>query len=189
MDTTDPTREPSRSDGQELDTEFYAIDGDVSTEEFLAVARVYAREVARNYDLSVAVDDLEWEVSKRAKRRAGAVKYRNGDPETVSLTWELFQERGWGAAAETIRHELVHVHLLNEHDDPSHGDRFEAWAAELQTPVTCELFADPNYWVECQSCGSRMARYRKSKLVKNPGRYRCGGCGGELRSRENSGID
>jgi len=77
-------------DAPGLDTEFYAIEGDVSTDEFLAVARVYAREVARNYDLSVAVDDLEWEVSKRAKRRAGAVKYRNGEPETVSLTWELF---------------------------------------------------------------------------------------------------
>ena len=177
------------ADAPGLDTEFYAIEGDVSTAEFLAVARVYAREVARNYGLSVAVDDLKWEVSKRAKRRAGAVKYRNGEPETVSLTWELFQERGWGAAAETIRHELIHVHLLNEHDDPSHGSEFERWANRLQTPVTCELFAEPKWWVECQSCGSRMARYRESKLVQNPSAYRCGGCGGELRSRENAGTD
>jgi len=176
-------------DAPGLDTEFYAIEGDVSTDEFLAVARVYAREVARNYDLSVAVDDLEWEVSKRAKRRAGAVKYRNGEPETVSLTWGLFQERGWGAAAETIRHELIHVHLLNEDGDPSHGSEFEAWANRLQTPVTCDLFAEPNYWVECRACGSEMARYRESKLVRNPDAYRCGGCGGELRSRETTGAD
>jgi len=173
------------ADSPGLDTEFYAIDTDASPEEFLAVARVYAREVAENYGLSVAVDDLDWEVSKRARRRAGAVRYRDGDPEALSITWKLFTNRGWGAAAETIRHELVHVHLLNEHGDPSHGDRFETWAERLQTPVTCELFAEPNYWVVCQDCGSRMARYRESKLVKHPQNYRCGGCGGALRSREN----
>lgn len=172
-----------------LDTEFYAIDTDASPEEFLAVARVYAREVAANYDLSVAVDDLDWEVSKRARRRAGAVRYRDGDPETLSLTWKLFTSRGWGAAAETIRHELVHVHLLNEHDDPSHGERFEAWAERLQTPVTCELFAEPNYWVVCRDCGSEMARYRKSKLVKQPERYRCSGCGGRLDVHEHADGD
>ncbi|SEW28846.1 SprT-like domain-containing protein [Halobacterium jilantaiense] len=167
-----------------LDTAFYAIDTDASPEEFLAVARVYAREVVENYDLSVTVDDLDWTVSKRARRRAGAVRHRDGDPETVSLTWKVFTNRGWGAAAETVRHELVHVHLLNEHGDPSHGDRFEAWAERLQTAVTCELFAEPNYWVVCRDCGSRMARYRKSKLVQNPGDYRCGGCGGRLDARE-----
>ena len=163
-----------------LDTEFYAIDTDASPEEFLAVARVYAREVAANHDLSVDVVALDWAVSKRARRRAGAVRYRDGDPETVSITWQLFTNRGWGAAAETIRHELVHVHLLNEHDDPSHGERFEAWADRLQAPVTCELFADPNYWVVCRDCGSEMARYRESKLVKHPEDYRCSGCGGRL---------
>jgi len=172
-----------RTDDPGLDTEFYAIETDASPEEFLAVARVYAREVVESYELAVDVAGLDWEVSERARRRAGAVRYRDGDPETVSLTWAVFTNRGWGAAAETIRHELVHVHLLNEHGDPSHGDRFEAWAERLQTPVTCEPFAEPNYWVVCRDCGSRMARYRKSKLVKNPGDYRCGGCGGRLDAR------
>lgn len=170
-----------------LDTEYYEIDTDVSEAEFLAVAKVYAREIAQNYDLSVDVSALDWEVSKRAKRRAGAVKHRDDTPETVSLTWAHFQEHGWGAAAETIRHELIHVHLLTEHGDPGHGDRFEEWAGRLQTTVHCETFADPNWWVVCEDCGSEMPRYRKSKLVKNPGQYRCGGCGGRLHSRAATG--
>ncbi|WP_089649732.1 SprT-like domain-containing protein [Halobacterium hubeiense] len=170
-----------------LDTEFYAVDADVSTAEFLAVAKVYARDVVDSYDLTVDVSALDWEVSKRAKRRAGAVKYRDDSPETVSLTWEYFQEHGWGATAEVVRHELIHVHLLNEAGDGSHGDAFREWAGELQTSVTCERFADPNWWVVCEDCGSELPRYRESKLVKNPESYRCAGCGGTLYSREATG--
>lgn len=170
-----------------LDADFYAVDPDASTSEFLAVAKVYARGVVESYGLTVDVSGLEWEVSKRAKRRAGVVKYRNESPETVSLTWEYFREHGWGATAEVIRHELIHVHLLNEDGDASHGDAFREWATELQTSITCERFAEPNWWVVCESCGSEMARYRKSKLVKNPESYRCGGCGGSLYSRKATG--
>lgn len=175
------------SDPLPLDTDFYAVDEDSTVDEFLAVAKVYARDVVDSYDLTVTVTDLEWEVSKRAKRRAGAVKHRDDEPETVSLTWEYFQEHGWGATASVVRHELIHVHLLNEADDPTHGERFEEWAETLQTTVTCERFADPNWWVVCEECDSEMPRYRKSKLVKNPEAYRCGGCGGTLSSRRASG--
>lgn len=177
-----------RDDGPGLDAGFYAVDADATTrEEFLAVVRVYAREVVRNHDLTVDVDALDWTVSERARRRAGAVHHRDGVPERVSIAWALFENRGWGAAAETVRHELIHAHLLNEHGDSSHGGRFEAWARRLRTPVTCELFADPNYWVVCRDCGSELARYRASKLVKNPDDYRCGGCGGRLDSRDAGG--
>ncbi|MCG1002994.1 MULTISPECIES: SprT-like domain-containing protein [Halobacterium] len=169
---------------QTLDTEFYALSSDADIPEFLAVAKVYARDVVENYDLSVDVTALDWTVSKRAKRRAGAVEYRDGTPETVSLTWAYFQEHGWAATADVVRHELIHVHLLNEAGDASHGDAFREWATELRTSVTCERFADPNWWIVCEFCGSEMARYRKSKLVKHPEAYRCGGCGGRLYARE-----
>ncbi|MUV59313.1 SprT-like domain-containing protein [Halobacterium sp. CBA1126] len=175
------------TDATTLDTDFYAVDADASTAEFLAVAKVYARDVAESYDLSVDVSALDWEVSKRAKRRAGAVKYRGDDPETVSLTWEYFQEHGWGATADVVRHELIHVHLINEAGDASHGDAFRELAADLQTSVACERFADPNWWVVCEDCGSELPRYRKSKLVKNPDQYRCGGCGGRLSSHSATG--
>ncbi|WP_224450250.1 SprT-like domain-containing protein [Haloprofundus salilacus] len=169
----------------ELDPAYYSINSTASVPEFLAVSKVYAREVVEHYGLRVTVSDLEWEVSKRAKRRAGAVRYRDGKPEAVSLTWELFENRGWEAAAETIRHELIHVHLLNEANDGSHGERFRRLAGELGTHVNCERFAEPKWWIRCESCETKLARYRRSKLVENTESYRCGGCGGALRVEEN----
>ncbi|WP_224337487.1 SprT-like domain-containing protein [Haloprofundus halobius] len=170
---------------EEVDTTYYAVGPEATVPEFLAVSKLYAREVVRHYGLTVDVSGLDWEVSKRAKRRAGAVKHRDGTPETVSLTWEFFQNCGWEATAETIRHELVHVHLLNEEGDGSHGARFEELAAELDTHVNCERFAEPKWWIRCASCGTALARYRRSKLVENTESYRCGSCGGSLRLSEN----
>lgn len=165
--------------------ERYAIEPTCTHEEFLAVVKVYARDVVDRHGLSVRVSDLEWEVSKRAKRRAGAVTYRDGDPKSVVLTWRQFENQGWVAVAETIRHELVHVHLLNDADDPSHGPAFEALAAELETSVHCDRFTEPTWWVVCTDCAARLARYRRSKLVNNPESYACGECGGAFRVEEN----
>lgn len=159
----------------------YAVAADASHEEFLAAAKLYARAVVDRHDLAVDVSGLDWEVSTRAKRRAGAVLYRDGDPETVRLTWGQFENRGWPAAAATVRHELVHVHRLAEADDPSHGEAFRRLADELDTHVHCERFSDPEWWVTCVDCGARLARYRRSKLVESPGDYRCGDCGGSFR--------
>lgn len=159
----------------------YAVDADATDEQFLAAAKLYAREVVDRHDLSVAVSDLEWSISRRAKRRAGAVKHRDGEPREVVLTWGHFAEHGWEAATETIRHELIHVHLLAEADDPTHGAAFEALATELDAPTHCERFTDPEWWVICEDCGARLARYRRSKLVEEPGRYSCGDCGGAFR--------
>jgi predicted SprT family Zn-dependent metalloprotease len=76
------------------------------------------------------------------------------------------------------------VHLLNEADDPSHGPRFRDLADRLETHVHCDRFVDPDWWVVCESCETRLARYRRSKLVQNPGDYACGNCGGDLRVEE-----
>jgi len=83
--------------------------------------------------------------------------------------------------AETVRHELIHVHLLNEYGDASHGARFEAWAARLDTGVSCGLFTRPRWWVVCEDCDAALARYRESKLVRSAETYRCESCGGALR--------
>lgn len=159
----------------------YAVTPECSHEEFLAAAKLYAREVVGRHGLAVDVSRLDWAVSTRAKRRAGAVTYRDGEPEAVKLTWGQFENEGWRAAAETVRHELVHVHLINEADDPSHGEAFRRLAGRLDTHVHCERFADPEWWVTCIDCGVRLARYRRSKLVREPERYACGDCGGAFR--------
>lgn len=166
----------------------YAVSPDCSREEFLAAAKVYARTVVADHDLSVSVSDLSWEVSTRAKRRAGAVKYRDGTPETVILTWRYFENAGWPAAAATIRHELAHVHLLNERGDASHGPAFRRLADALDTHVHCEHFTDPKWWVRCTDCDVALPRYRRSKLVDHPEQYRCGDCGGRFRVERNGGA-
>ncbi len=174
-------RDETTEAGSGPDPADYAVETNATTEEFLAAAKVYARAVVAAHALTVSVSDLDWAVSKRAKRRAGAVRYRDETPEAVVLTWGQFQRQGWEAAAATVRHELVHVHLLNEHGDASHGERFRALADELDTHVRCERFTEPSWWVVCTDCEARLPRYRQSKLVAAPGDYRCGDCGGSLR--------
>lgn len=172
---------PSQSaGGGRPDPAAFAVAPDCSRAELLAVARVYARAVVAHHDLDVTVSDLDWSVSTRAKRRAGVVKHRDGDPEAVVLTWAQFQNRGWTATASTVRHELIHVHRLNLAEDPSHGEAFRRLADRLDTDVHCDRFVAPAWWVDCQDCEARLARYRRSKLVKQPDRYRCGSCGGRL---------
>lgn len=166
--------------GGRPDPAAFAVGPDSSRAELLAVARVYARAVVAHHDLDVTVSDLEWSVSTRAKRRAGVVKHRDGDPEAVVLTWAQFRNRGWAATASTVRHELIHVHRLNVADDPSHGEAFRRLADRLDTDVHCDRFVAPAWWVDCEACDARLARYRRSKLVKHPDRYRCGSCGGRL---------
>lgn len=165
----------------------YAVGSDCAHEEFLAAAKVYARAVVAEHDLTASVSDLSWEVSTRAKRRAGAVKYRDGDPQAVVLTWAHFENSGWEAMAATIRHELAHVHLLNEAGDASHGKRFQRLAERLHTHVNCERFVPPEWWVVCTECENRLGRYRRSKLVTNPAQYQCADCGGAFRVERNTG--
>lgn len=161
--------------------EQYAVAPDATHEEFLAAAKLYARAVVDRHDLSVDVSRLDWEVSTRAKRRAGAVLHQDGEAEVVRLTWGQFENEGWEAATATVRHELAHVHRLAEAEDPSHGSAFRDLADQLDTHVRCERFADPSWWVVCVDCGARIARYRRSKLVEQPGRYECDDCGGSFR--------
>jgi len=167
------------------DDRWYEIDQNCSREELLAVSKVYAREVIDRFDLSVDVSTLEWSISMRAKRRAGAVKYSGSVPKEVILTWEYFENCGWEKVAETIRHELIHIHLLNEKGDSSHGPDFKRWAAKLDTEVNCVRFSEPKWWVTCSSCSNRYARYRRSKLVNRPSEFQCGKCGGRLAVVEN----
>lgn len=167
----------------------YAITPDCTREEFLAVVRVYARAVVDAFDLHVDVDDLTWEVSTRARRRAGALEHRDDEPRTIKLAWRQFETAGWSATAETVRHELLHAHLINEESDSSHGEAFRSLAKELETGVHCDRFAKPKWWIRCVDCGARLARYRRSKLVSNPEQYQCGECGGTLRVERNESTD
>ena len=171
--------------GELPDPEPYEISQPCTHEELLAVAKVYARAVVRETGLTVSVSELDWEMSTRAQRRAGATTYRDGEPQSIKLAWKQFERRGWEATASTIRHELIHVHLLNEDVGSGHGEPFRRLAAELETDVHCERFTDPKWWVHCTECDATLARYRRSKLISNPDSYKCANCGGDFRVEAN----
>lgn len=166
---------------QHLGTEQrYALASDCTDRELRSVAKIYAREVVDAHDLAVAVSSLEWEISRRAKRRAGALYHADGQSEKIQIARRQFDNSGWLAVASTIRHELIHAHLVNTGQGSGHGEAFERLAETLDTSVHCERFTEPNYWVRCAECGLEIARYRKSKLVTQADQFRCGDCGGRF---------
>lgn len=143
-----------------------------------AVLLEAACEYARTVDVDVDLSAVEWEVSHRATRRAGACKYdRRTETVTISLTWDAHREHGWGSTRKTIRHELVHAWEFQHFGESGHGPRFRRKAAELRAPRHCEPFSDPRYVLRCE-CGWETDRHRASRPVKRPDAYRCKDCGG-----------
>ena len=147
-----------------------------------------AREHAASVPLELDLDAVSWEVSRRAKRRAGACRY-DGDAGTVTirLTWAAYEAFGWAEFSGVVRHELVHAYEFQTHGESGHGPRFRTLAERVDAPRHCRRFTPPAYWVTCRDCGQRLARYKRSKLVKHPDRYRCGSCGGRLSVESNDG--
>ncbi|WP_435361249.1 SprT-like domain-containing protein [Haloarchaeobius sp. DFWS5] len=141
----------------------------------------WARSYAATVDIDVDLDAVSWEVSKRAKRRAGACRYNPSDETcTVVLTWRAYQAYGWRTFTDTIRHELVHVWEFQQFGESGHGARFREKAAELDAPRHCDPFSEPRYVLVCSAadCDWRATRHRASEPVKRPADgYRCGDCG------------
>lgn len=69
----------------------------------------WARAYAGTVDIDVDLDAVAWEVSHRAKRRAGVCRHAGGDDVTIALTWDYFETHGWHALTDVVRHELVHA--------------------------------------------------------------------------------
>lgn len=173
-------------------------------EALLAWAESYAADVVAERDLDVDLARVEWEVSHRAKRRAGAtISARVPDAEvgepvdwdevavdpdcTVRLTWRAYQELGHEAMAATIRHELVHVEQVQAYGTTGHGAAFRERAAALDAPVHCESFTPARYLLTCEACDELVARrYRRSKLVRRHDEYRSRCCGAALSLERNA---
>lgn len=150
--------------------------------ELLAAAERYAATV----DIDVDLDAVEWELSERAKRRAGTCLHDEESGEiTIRLTWRAYRELGWDEMRETIRHELVHAWEFQRFGEAGHGARFRAKARELDAPRHCGAFTEPRLRLVCASedCEWTADRHRASKTVTHPERRRCGACGGEYEVR------
>jgi len=139
-----------------------------------------AREYAAMIDLDVDLDAVSWEVSRRAKRRAGAAVYhRDEESVTIRLTWAAYRSFGWDEFTDVIRHELVHAWEFLEHGESGHGERFRAKAEAVGASRHCPSFSVPRLQLLCTAtgCDWTVDRFKASKTVRNPKEHRCGACG------------
>jgi predicted SprT family Zn-dependent metalloprotease len=142
--------------------------------------RRQAAAYARHVPLGVDPDRIDWEVSRRAKRRAGVCLHHRGTGrQTIRLTWDAYESFGWSRFAGTIRHELVHAWEFQQFDESSHGRRFRQVANRIDAPLSCPVFAEARLTLRCRrdDCDWRARRYRACPTVTEPDRRRCGDCG------------
>lgn len=147
-----------------------------SPEELRRQAVAYARHVPFPVDL----DRVDWEISRRAKRRAGVcLHHRETGRQTIRLTWDAYEAFGWSRFAGTVRHELVHAWEFQQFDESSHGRRFRQAANRVDAPLSCPVFAEARLLLRCRSadCDWRARRYRACPTVTRPERRRCDDCG------------
>ena len=126
-------------------------------------------------------------VNTRAKRRLGCCIYRDSVYQ-IEVSAALMDD------PQRLRTTLVHELLHTCPGCRNHGEKWkayagivnQAWGMEITRTVPVEGDAEPlrheeiKYIIQCQQCGAQITRYRKSKVVKAPWRYRCR-CGGKLK--------
>lgn len=142
--------------------------------------RTRARRYARTVDIDVALDAVSWEVSTRAKRRAGAAIYRRATDEvTIRLAARAADRFSWEEFAAVVRHELIHAWEYQQFGEAGHGPRFREQADRLDVATTCPTFSVPRLRLYCTdaACDWSAERHRASEVVTDPERRRCGACG------------
>lgn len=122
---------------------------------------------------------VEIKVTGRLKTSMGKARGLS-DKEELKISKHIFENFDMERVEKTIRHEAVHVWQY-QNGYSGHGRSFEVWMGEFDIDKEAESrAADPNYVVSCQACGVEYRRVKKSKVVKEPERYNCGECGGDL---------
>lgn len=147
---------------------------------------------------------LPLKINTRAKSRFGCCKVVRQGGRTAGLSQSKFQIEISSAMADAADWDVKNV-LLHEliHTCPgcmNHGKRWKLYADRinlkygygikatsrysdfgLEEPEKAE---QAKYLIICKSCGMEIRRKRRSKLVENTDKYRCGKCGGALEIRE-----
>lgn len=158
----------------------------------------YARECLNELDeIGIEYGNItEFIVNTRAKRRWGLCKTVPGGFQ-ISISSILLDERNNEEGLKnTIIHEILHTckGCLNHKENwkrlankvnAAYGYNIKRCSnaeekgvlEETRPPVPVR---QANYFVVCEDCGKTYSRTKKSKLITNPGRYRCGVCGGKL---------
>ncbi|MDY6778259.1 MAG: SprT-like domain-containing protein [Candidatus Nanohaloarchaea archaeon] len=118
------------------------------------------------------------------KRQAGTY---NHDRKTIRISRFLLDNHP-DRVEQVLLHELGHAITMQRHgtDIEPHGSKWQDTMQELGVDdpnAKHELkLADYRYILRCQDpdCTIRIGRFRKSKLVQQPGQYRCRRCGTPL---------
>ena len=160
-------------------------DGEYTVDDvLLARARIHAREVVVDHDLAVDLGSIEWAVSARAKRRAGACRWHaDREVATIVLTRRAYERYDWPEFAAVVRHELVHAWEFQQFGESGHGARFRDKADEIDAPRHCSPFSEPRLRLVCtaEDCDWSADRFRASVTVTEPNTRRCGVCGARYR--------
>jgi len=164
---------------------------DMSRSELQAAIVEYQEWCSENYDeIDVDLDGIPVEISTKMKRTAGKVASQRatGNVKFIRYAMKAYQKWGWDQFAETIRHELIHVHTIQNHKKGGHGRLFKRFVKPLETHQHCETFAEEEakYLLFCTECDRKVGqRFKRSKIVKQPGSYQGKCCNAPLRVESN----
>lgn len=154
----------------------------------------YVITQAREAGIPVPFDICEHvTVNHRPKKRFGCCRRKNGK-FTIEISG-FITECSDDVIREVLAHEVLHT-CPGCHD---HGKIWKTYAgimntaygynikrtasfeaAGLEQPEEAKRIEEIRYVLRCEKCGREYHRRRRSKAVKNPGRYRCR-CGGRLK--------
>lgn len=182
--TTAPT-DTNQNQNQNGDDE-PSFGDDMNQHELKQAIETYQEWCAEHYPIDVDLDGIPTEISTRMKSTAGKVCYNKGDFRVKYIRYALkaYQKWGWDELASTIRHELIHVHTVQNYEKGGHGRLFKRMVPKMDTSRHCETFAedDAKYILFCKECDAEVVRrFKMCKSVKNPGRYRSKCCQAPLR--------
>ena len=137
--------------------------------------------------------DIVFTVNTRAKTRLGVCQ-KKGDKYLIEIASALLDEKtDEQLLYDTLFHEILHTcrGCMN------HTGRWKELAQRVNAACGCNitrtadgnilpdsLVRKPKYRVICPSCGEVYKRYKRSPLIDDPGRYRCGKCKSSLKNAQ-----
>ena len=137
-------------------------------------------------------------INTRAKARFGCCIVENKVPGNTWYTIEISAhtlEAPEKSIKEIIAHELLHTckgcmnhgkiwKIYAERFNESYGYNITRTSSAeiLGLEETGKNIPPAKYILVCSKCGKQFPRKRRSKAVQSPEKYRCGKCGGQLKS-------
>lgn len=127
---------------------------------------------------------------KPFKRKFGQCKHLPSSINEISIS-TYFLNNKESDIRNTLAHEVLHACK----GGMKHGNVWKSYANKFNRAYgynikrvgggsddkKLEVDISNCYIVQCQCCGMKITRFRKSGVVKNPEKYRCGKCHSELK--------